>query len=157
MAGILKVDTIQNANASNIVTQTNSTTLTIGAAGQTVSLDGGIIKSGSTTLTIGTSGKTVALASGATSSGFGATYNGALNWDTTVKTTGFTAVSGTGYFVNTTSGAITVTLPASPSAGNIVGITDYAGTAATNNITIGRNGSKIEGTTENAPPVVLQK
>jgi hypothetical protein len=149
MAGILRTDTIQNSNTSTIITQTNSTTITIGTTGQTVSLDGGIIKSGSTTLTIGTSGQTVALASGATSSGFGATYNGAVNWDTTVKTTGFTAVSGTGYFVNTTSGAVTVTLPATPSAGAIVGITDYAGTAATNNITIGRNGSKIEGATEN--------
>jgi hypothetical protein len=145
MAGILKVDTIQNANAINIVTQTNSTTLTIGAAGQTVSLDGGIIKSGSTTLTIGTSGQTVALASGATSSGFGATYNGAVNWSSTVQTTGFTAVSGTGYFVNTTSGAITVTLPASPSVGAIVAVSDYAKTWDTNNCILGINGSKING------------
>jgi hypothetical protein len=38
-----------------------------------------------------------------------ATYNGAVNWDTTAKTTGFTAVSGVGYFVNTSAGAITVT------------------------------------------------
>jgi hypothetical protein len=150
MAGILKVDTIQNANASNIVTQANATTITVGAAGQTVSLDGGIIKSGSTTLTIGTSGQTVALASGATSSGFGATYNGAVNWSTTVQTTGFTAVTGTGYFCNTTAGAFTVTLPATPSAGAIVAITDYAGTAATNKITIARNGSKIEGADTNA-------
>ena len=145
MAGILKVDTIQNANASNIVTQTNSTTLTIGTSGQTVSLDGGIIKSGSTTLTIGTSGQTVALASGATSSGFGATYNGAVNWSSTVQTTGFTAVSGTGYFVNTTSGAITVTLPASPSVGAIVAVSDYAKTWDTNNCILAINGSKING------------
>jgi hypothetical protein len=126
MAGILKVDTIQNANADNIITQTNSTTLTIGASGDTVTL-----------------------AAGATSSGFGATYNGAVNWDTTPKTSGFTAVSGVGYFVNTTAGAITVTLPISPSAGAIVAITDYAGTAATNNITVGRNGSNIEGLAAN--------
>jgi hypothetical protein len=53
------------------------------------------------------------LASGATSSGFGATYNGAVNWSTTVRTSGFTAVSGNGYFCNTTSAAFTVTLPAS--------------------------------------------
>jgi len=66
------------------------------------------------TLTIGQSGDTVTLAAGATSSGFGATYNGAVNWDTTAKTTNFTAVSGNGYFVNTTSGAITITLPATP-------------------------------------------
>ena len=71
---------------------------------------------------------------------------GAVTWDTTAKTSGFTAVSGNGYFVNTTSAAITVTLPSSPSAGDIVGIKDYANTADTNNITIGRNGSNIQGT-----------
>jgi hypothetical protein len=73
---------------------------------------------------------------------------GAVTWDTTAKTSGFTAVSGNGYFVNTTSAAITVTLPSSPSAGDIVGIKDYANTADTNNITIGRNGSNIEGIAE---------
>ena len=71
---------------------------------------------------------------------------GAVTWDTTAKTAGFTAVSGNGYFVNTTSGAITVTLPSSPAAGAIVGIKDYANTADTNAITIGRNGSNIQGT-----------
>jgi len=70
---------------------------------------------------------------------------GSVTWDTTAKTAGFTAVSGNGYFVNTTSGAITVTLPATPSAGDIVGIKDYANTADTNAITIGRNSSNIQG------------
>src|SRR6056300_1657311 len=70
---------------------------------------------------------------------------GSVTWDTTAKTSGFTGVSGNGYFVNTTSGAITVTLPSSPSAGDVVGIKDYANTADTNNITIGRNGSNING------------
>ena len=73
---------------------------------------------------------------------------GAITWDTTAKTTGFTAVAGNGYFVNTTSGAITVTLPSSPSAGDVVGIADYANTADTNEITIGRNGSNIQGQAE---------
>jgi len=101
-----------------------------------------------TTLTLGASGDTVTLGSGASQSGFGRT--GTVDWDTTAKTASFTAVSGNGYFVDTTSGAITVTLPASPSAGDIVAIADYAGTAASNNITVGRNSSKIEGNTENA-------
>jgi len=70
---------------------------------------------------------------------------GSVTWDTTAKTTGFTAVSGNGYFVNTTSGSITVTLPATPSAGDVVGIKDYANTADTNAIVIGRNGSNING------------
>jgi hypothetical protein len=95
------------------------------------------------TLTIGQSGDTVTLASGATQSGFGRT--GTVDWDTTAKTASFTAVSGNGYFVNTTSGAITVTMPATPSAGDIVALQDYAGTWGTNNVTIGRNGSNIGG------------
>ena len=90
------------------------------------------------TLTIGQSTDTVSLAAGV--GGIGT-----VSWDTTAKTAAFTAVSGRGYFVNTTSGAITVTLPASPSAGDIVAISDYAGTSITNNITVGRNGSNING------------
>jgi hypothetical protein len=95
------------------------------------------------TLTIGQSGDTIQLACGATQSGFGRT--GTVDWDTTAKTASFTAVSGNGYFVNTTSGAVTVTMPATPSAGDIVALQDYAGTWGTNNVTIGRNGSNIGG------------
>jgi hypothetical protein len=101
------------------------------------------------TTTLGDSGDTFTIPAGVTitnsgtAAGFGAT--GAASWDTTVKTTGFTAVSGVGYFVNTTAGAITVTLPLSPAAGAVVAVSDYAGTADTNNITIGRNGSNING------------
>jgi hypothetical protein len=101
-----------------------------------------------TTLTLGASGDTVTLAAGASQSGFG--RQGSVNWDTTPKTTGFTAVSGNGYFCNTTSSAFTVTLPATPTAGDIVAIADYANTSATNNITVGRNGSKIDGETIDA-------
>lgn len=91
------------------------------------------------TLTIGQSGDTVTLACGATQSGFGRT--GTVNWDTTAKTTNFTAVSGNGYFVNTTSGAITATLPAG-SAGAIVAFADYGNTFNTNNLTISPDGSE---------------
>ena len=59
-----------------------------------------------------------------------------FDWITTPKTAAFTAVANRGYFVNTTSAAITVTLPSSPTAGDEVSIVDYAGTADTNNITI---------------------
>jgi hypothetical protein len=99
------------------------------------------------TLTIGQSGDTVTLAAGATQSGFGRT--GTVDWDTTAKTASFTASNGEGYFVNTTSGAITVTLPATPSSGDIVSVSDYNGTAATNAITIARNGSNINGDAAN--------
>ena len=62
-----------------------------------------------------------------------------------VKTSNFTAVAGEGYFVDTTSSAITVTLPASPSIGDEVILVDYGGNSATNKITLNRNGSKILG------------
>jgi hypothetical protein len=80
-----------------------------------------------------------------TSAYTGAALPGQIAWDTTVKTSGFTAVVDGGYFCNTTSAAFTVTLPASPARGDFVVIVDYAGTAGTNNITIGRNGNNING------------
>ena len=61
------------------------------------------------------------------------------------KTSTFTAVSGEGYFVDTSGGAVTMNLPSSPSAGNIVAVKDYSGDFSTNNLTIGRGGSPING------------
>ena len=72
---------------------------------------------------------------------------GGLAWS--VQSTNFTAVAGNGYYVNTTSAAITVTLPATPSVGNSIGIVDYAGTFDTNNLIINPNGNKLEGGTAN--------
>ena len=103
-----------------------------------------IDKQSGSTLTLGGSGTAVTLACGATQSGFGAT--GGISWQTTIKTTDFTAVSGEGYFVNTSGGSnITVTLPASPSAGNVVAIKDYARTFGTNKVILARNGSNMDG------------
>ena len=103
-----------------------------------------------TTLTLGESGDTVTLGTGASQSGFG--RNGSVNWQTTIKTGDFTAASGEGYFVNTTSGPVTLTLPSSPSVGDIVAFKDYAGTFQTNNLTIDRNGSNVVSGTVN--PVI---
>jgi hypothetical protein len=77
------------------------------------------------------------------------TADGTADWDTTVKTTGFTATANKGYFCNTTSSAFTLTLPATPSAGDEVIVLDYAGTFDTNALTISPNGGKIEGGTGN--------
>tara|TARA_A100001391_G_scaffold85217_1_gene55770 strand:+ start:366 stop:1733 length:1368 start_codon:yes stop_codon:yes gene_type:complete len=106
------------------------------------------VQSGST-LTIGSSGKTVALASGASQTGFGPT--GGISWQTSIKTTDFTAASNEGYFVNTSGGSdITVTLPSSPSSGNVVAIKDYARTFGTNKVILGRNGSNMDGNAANS-------
>ncbi len=72
---------------------------------------------------------------------------GGTSWQA-VKTSNFTAAAGQGVFCNTTGGAFTLTLPASPSIGDEVSFVDYAGTFDTNNLTIGRNSSKIHGATE---------
>jgi hypothetical protein len=76
------------------------------------------------------------------------TISAGTSWQS-VKTSGFTAVAGEGYPCNTTSSAFTVTLPASPSVGSYIQIVDYAGTFATNNLTLGANGNKINGGTGN--------
>jgi len=72
---------------------------------------------------------------------------GGTDWQA-VKTGNFTASAGQGVFVNTTSAAITITLPAG-SIGDEVSIIDYAGTFDSNNCTIAANGSeKIHGSTD---------
>ena len=102
------------------------------------------------TVQLGDSGDTFTIPAGATitnagtANGFGA--SGAISWQTSIKTTDFTAVSNEGYFVNTSGGSnITVTLPASPSAGNVVAIKDYARTFGTNKVILARNGSNMDG------------
>lgn len=60
-----------------------------------------------------------------------------------------TLVAGRRYFVDTTA-ARTLTLPASPTLGQEIVIFDATGTAGTNNITLSRNGNKINGLTEDA-------
>ena len=76
------------------------------------------------------------------------TYNpGGTSWQSVI-TGATTMVSGRGYFVNTTSSAFTMTLPASPSIGDSVTIIDYAGTFDSNNCTVGRNSQKIHGASE---------
>jgi hypothetical protein len=111
---------------------------------QKVSDGSNIIKKCGSTITLGSCGATIALAAGATQTGFGQTYS-AVEYCTTAKTSPFTAAAGTGYFINTTCGAVTVTLPASPTAGDVISIKDYGGTWQTNNLTLCNNGNKING------------
>jgi len=118
MASILRTDSIQNVNTTNLITQTNATTITLGASGQTII------------------------------AATGANLSGTIVWQS-VKTTNFTASVGNGYPVNTTSAGITVTLPSTAVSGNQLSFLDYAGTFATNNLTINPNGLFIEGTVGN--------
>jgi len=111
---------------NKLTPRTNCGTTTLGDSGDTINIPAGV--------TISNNG---------TAAGFGAT--GSASWDTTVKTTDFTAVAGIGYFVDTTSGEIDVTLPAG-SAGDVIAVSDYARNFQTNNCILIRNGSdKISG------------
>src|SRR6056300_827574 len=91
-------------------------------------------------------GTTIALgASGDISAG--------TDWQSVITadgSTATTAVAGEGYFIDTTSNAHTINLPSSPTQGDEVHIVDYAGTFGTNNVTVGRNGSNIDGGTADA-------
>jgi len=92
----------------------------------------------------------VASVSGSGTTGVGqlsfAEVSGGTSWQA-VKTSTFTAVAGEGYFVNTTSGVVTMNLPAGTLGDEIVFI-DYAGTFDSNTFTIAANGSeKILGST----------
>jgi hypothetical protein len=88
MSSIIKVDTIQDQDGNNIINENANT------------------------ITIGKSGDTVQVAAGADF------RRSRYQWQSDIKTSAFTAVAGDGYWINTTSGAITITLPASASVGD---------------------------------------
>ena len=77
-----------------------------------------------------------------------ANTGGIVDWQAVI-TSNTTMVAGRGYFVDTSSGAITMTLPASATRGDEVWIIDYGATFDTNNCTIGRNSHKIQGDSAN--------
>jgi len=76
-----------------------------------------------------------------------AEVSGGTSWQAVKTSATFTAVAGEGYFINTTSNAIEMDLPAGNIGDEIVFI-DYAGTFDTNALTIDPNGTeKIAGST----------
>ena len=132
--------------SSGTITLAGTLTESNGGTGETTYTNGQLLignASGGLTKATLTAGSNVTITNGdgaitiAASSG-----GGGLTWQA-VQTGNFTAVSGNAYPVNTTSAAITVTLPASPSAGDSITLTDYAGTFATNNMVVAGNGKKI--------------
>jgi len=96
-------------------------------------------------ITMGTNGQV--LKTDGTTASFGDISGGAV-WQAVTTSTTFTAVAGNGYFINTSSAAITATLPASPTLGDFISFIDYAGTFDTNNFTVARNGKNIQGVAE---------
>jgi|TARA_Y100000114_G_scaffold95955_1_gene89282 hypothetical protein len=133
MTSTIKVNTIQNACGTNIIKRCGTTTTVGSGASNPIVVCGSAV-------TIGRCGGTVALASGATQTGFGRT--GTVNWQTSIKTAAsFTAANGEGYFVDTSSNAVTANLPAG-TAGSIVAFRDYANNFDSNKLTLAANGSQ---------------
>ena len=133
---------------NKISPRTNCGTVQLGDSGDTITIPAGA------NTTLGGAGSTISIPAGATitnsgtATGFGAT--GSASWTTTVKTGDFTAVAGEGYFVDTSSDEVEVSLPAG-TAGAVVAIADYANNFGTNNVVLIQNGSdKIGGSTVNA-------
>ena len=100
------------AGQDNIAADSTSDTLTV-AAGDNV------------TLTTNASTDTLTIAAA-----------GGVTWQSTAKTSNFTAASGEGYFIDTSSSAVTVTFPSAPSVGDLLAFTDFSSTFASNNVTL---------------------
>ena len=94
----------------------------------------------------GTSGQVLSLSDGSGNLSF-TTVTGGAAWQAVV-TSSLTVVAKAGYFINTSGGVITATLPASPALGDFISFVDYAGTFDTNNLTIARNSKNIQGVAE---------
>jgi hypothetical protein len=67
-------------------------------------------------------------------------------WQTkTVADTGFTALNNDQYFIDTTGGAVTITLPSSPNTGDKIRVVDVASNFSTNNCIVDPNGENVNG------------
>ena len=115
-------DSVTNAKLAGSITNDKLTNSSITINGSSVSLGG------STTIETGTS------------------------WQSTIVTgTTLSAVAGNGYWIDTTSNACTVTLPASASVGDTIEFVDYARTWGTNAVTINQNSLNFQGATSPNP------
>ena len=138
---------MSEVKVNKITPTANCGTVTLGDSGDTITIPSGVTLTSAGAITNSGTITNTGTISGGTITG---NIQNTVSWQTgSIKTSGFTAVAGEGYFCDTSSGAFAVTLPASPSAGNLVAIKDYSFTADTANITINRNGSNIQGNANN--------
>ncbi len=138
-------------NTAELELQVGGTTaITVNSAGYWVLANALPAASGGTGInSVGTAGNVLTSNGTTWASTAPSTPSGVLIWQS-VKTGNFTAVTSGAYPVNTTSGSITATLPASPTAGSTVTFVDYAGTWDTNKLVLSPNSSKINGVSAGA-------
>ena len=157
MSSIIKVDTIKNIASTDIIKK-SGTSITVGTASDTTTVAGNAVRSNAiqaadgqniisqvgTTITLGATGDTVEIATGATLVG------GGIAWQSSIVTGAtHTAAAGQGLWLDTSSNAITLTLPATPAVGDQIIFTDYARKWGTNAVTINQNSKKFQGGTTN--------
>jgi len=122
MSSIIKVNTVQDTDGNNIINENANT------------------------ITIGKSGDTVQVASGASLVGAG------IEWQSSIVTAStITVVANRGYWLDTSSNAITVTLPAAAAVGDRLIFTDYARKWGTNAVTINPNSLNFQGNSSPNP------
>jgi len=103
---------------------------------------------------LGDSGDTITIPSGATlvNSGTASGFGDNLEWQSSIVTAAtITVVANRGYWLDTSSNAITVTLPGTAAVGDRLIFTDYARNWATNAVTINQNSLKFQGNTSPNP------
>jgi hypothetical protein len=151
--------TLPIANGGTGTTSTTFANLTTNVTGTLPVANGG---TGATTLTLnnvilgnGTSAPTFVAPSttGNVLTSNGTTWTSAVlpagGLTYVVKTANYTTFDKEGVLADTSGGAFTVTLPATPATGAQVVVADAGANWGTNNLTVGRNGSTIGGLAEN--------
>jgi hypothetical protein len=107
-----------------------------------------------TSLTLGASGDTLTIPSGATlvNNGTASGFGDNLEWQSSIVTAAtITVTANKGYWIDTTSNACTITLPAAAAVGDRLIFTDYARNWATNAVTINQNSLNFQGNTSPNP------
>ena len=148
--------TIQNAELAGSLTGTQLAS-TLDLSSKTITLPNTSVTSdqlvNSTIANAKLSNSTITVRGTSRALGDSFSLNVDVDWQSVIiadGSTGTTGSAGLGYFIDTTSAAHTFTLPASATRGDTIGIIDYAGTFATNNLTIARNGHNIQGVANNS-------
>jgi hypothetical protein len=104
----------------------------------------GVANGGTGLTALGSSLQVLRTNTGATALEF-TTINSAISWQSVVTAATLSAVSNRGYWIDTTSNACTVTLPASATVGDTIVLVDYARNWGTNKITINQNSLNFQG------------